>query len=181
MPSVAIRRARRSDEPVVERLLQLYEYDARDTYGADLEADGRYHVMDLARLWRPDYEMHLIAVDGHLAGFAFVARHASYLDGAPTWLMDEFFVLRKYRRRGVGGHVARVLFDGHPGRWELGQLEGNTTAQVFWRAAIGRYTGGDYREAHRATARWRGPMQTFVAPARRRAGPDRGAPVVVVR
>jgi predicted acetyltransferase len=164
MPTVAIRRAGPPDEPVVERLLQLYEYDASDTYGADLEADGRYHVVDLARLWRPDYAVHLITVDGHLAGFAFVTRHASYLDGAPTWLMDEFFVLRKYRRRGVGGHVARTLFDGHPGRWELGQLEGNTAAQAFWRAAIGRYTGGGYQEARLATARWQGPVQTFVAP-----------------
>jgi hypothetical protein len=55
MPSVAIRRAGPPDEPVVERLLQLYEYDASDTYGADLEADGRYHVMDLARLWHPGH------------------------------------------------------------------------------------------------------------------------------
>lgn len=164
MPSVAIRRAGPPDEPVAERLLQLYEYDASDTYGADLEADGRYHVMDLARLWRPDYEVYLLTVDGHLAGFACVARHVSYLDDAPTWLMDEFFVLRKYRRRGVGGHVARALFDGHPGRWELGQLEGSTAAQAFWRATLGRYTSGTYHEVRLATARWRGPLQSFVAP-----------------
>ncbi len=161
---VAIRRAGPPDELVVERLLQLYEYDASDTYGAELEADGRYHVMDLARLWHPDYEVHLITVASRLAGFAFVARHTSYLDGAPTWLIDEFFVLRKYRRRGVGSHIARALFDGHPGRWELGQLDGNTAAQAFWRATIGHYTGGDYQEAQLATARWQGPVQSFVAP-----------------
>lgn len=78
--------------------------------------------------------------------------------------MDEFFVLRKYRRRGVGDHVARALFDGRPGRWELGQLAGSTAARAFWRATLGRYTGGDYRETQLATARWRGPVQSFVAP-----------------
>jgi len=164
VPAVTIRRAVPTDEPVIERLLQLYEYDASDTYGADLAEDGRYHVMDLARLWQPDYEVHLIGVESRLAGFAFVAHHASYLDGAPTWLIDEFFVLRKYRRCGVGSHVARALFDGHPGRWELGQLEEHTDAQAFWRAAIGRYTGGGYHEVLLATTRWQRPVQAFVAP-----------------
>lgn len=117
--------------PSVERLLQLYEYDASEFYGADVEADGLYHVLDPATLWRANYHVYLIAVDAHLAGFAFVSRHNSYVSAGETWLIDEFFIVRKYRRRGIGGQVARSLFDRFPGRWEIGQLAANLPAQAF--------------------------------------------------
>ena len=150
-------------QPIIEQLLQLYEYDASEFYGADLEADGRYHVMDPDDLWRPGYHVYLLSVDVHLAGFAFVARHASYLDGTETWLIDEFFVMRKYRRRGVGEHVACTLFDRFPGRWELGQLPENIPSQTFWRQVVGRYTKGQFREENVDTERWRGPIQSFIS------------------
>ncbi len=154
--------------PVVERLLQLYEYDASEFYGADLAADGLYHVLDPAVLWSPGYHVFLITVDGHLAGFAFVTHHASYYDAGATWLIDEFFVMRKYRRRHIGERVAHIIFDRFRGRWEVGQLAANLPAQSFWRATIDRYTHGNFRETHVDTAEWLGPVQSFVSRARPR-------------
>lgn len=161
MMSIEIIVATPEERLVVERLLQLYEYDASEFYGADLGADALYRVMDPAALWRPGYHVFLVTVDGRLAGFAFVTRHASYLGEGETWLIDEFFVMRKYRRRGVGERVARDLFDRFPGRWEVAQLAINLPAQAFWRTVIGRYTRGDFRETDVATDRWRGPVQAF--------------------
>jgi len=80
---------------------------------------------------------------------------------ALTYLIDEFFVLRKYRRRGVGAHVARTVFDRFPGHWEVSELRENTAAQAFWRRVIGRYTGGNFREVELDSPRWRGPAPAF--------------------
>ena len=55
--------------------------------------------------------------------------------------MAEFFVLKKYRRTGVGVKAARHIWCRYPGRWELRVLETNTPAQMFWQAAIGSFTG----------------------------------------
>ncbi len=47
------------------------------------------------------------------------------------WWMDEFFVMRKYRRKGVGEIVAREVFDRLPGTWEVGQIAPNEVARKF--------------------------------------------------
>jgi Predicted acetyltransferase len=50
--------------------------------------------------------------------------------------MAEFFVMRKYRRGGVGGKAARAVFARFPGEWQVRQLAANGAAVAFWRAAI---------------------------------------------
>ena len=56
----------------------------------------------------------------------------------------EFFVLRKYRRIGVGRRAARLLFDQFPGQWEVRQLPANTAATAFWVNMISTLTGGRF-------------------------------------
>jgi predicted acetyltransferase len=38
-------------------------------------------------------------------------------------MITEFFVMRKYRRQGIGKRVARELFECSPGRWEVADLQ----------------------------------------------------------
>jgi predicted acetyltransferase len=66
----------------------------------------------------------------------------------------------KYRRRGVGEHVARTLFDRFSGRWEVATNPGREPAQTFWRRVVGRYAAGTHREAA-GCARWDGPVWAF--------------------
>jgi predicted acetyltransferase len=152
-----------ADRPVVERLLQLYEYDVSAFMDQELDDDGLYRVMDLDALWRPGYHVFLVRVNGRLAGFAFVTRGPALLGPGKTTLVDEFFVLRKHRRRGVGERVARTVFDAFPGPWEAGTSHRNPVATAFWRRVIARHTGGAYREAALDDARWRGPVWAFTA------------------
>jgi predicted acetyltransferase len=77
--------------------------------------------------------------------------------------MNEFFVLRKYRRQGGGEQVARLLVDQFPGRWEVAELAENTVAQAFWRQVIRRYTGGRFGEIAIDNDRWHGPVQAFAS------------------
>jgi predicted acetyltransferase len=161
---VAVVAASPQDRPIVERLLQLYEYDVSDFMDEDLDAEGVYQTTDTEAIWRPGRHTILVKVDGKLAGFALIARHQSYLGDGGTHLVEEFFVMRKYRRRGVGEHVARTLFDRFPGRWEVSTTHQNTAAQAFWRRVIGRYTNDAYREVAVDSDRWRGPVWTFGSP-----------------
>jgi predicted acetyltransferase len=149
------------NKPIIERLLQLYEHDNSEFFGADVDPDGLYRVMDIDTLWQHGRNVFLVEVDGKLAGFAFVSLHRSYLGDGETYLMDEFFIMRKYRRRGVGDQVARTLFDRFPGRWEVSEWPTNLGSHAFWRRVIGRYTDGHFREADLDTPRIRGLVQSF--------------------
>src|SRR3712207_8167071 len=64
----------------------------------------------------------LFRSDGKLAGFALI-RTLPALPKAvlPVYSMAEFFVLKKYRRRGVGREAAFRLFSMFPGEWHVTQ------------------------------------------------------------
>lgn len=68
-------------------------------------------------------------MNGRWAGFALV-RAESPFD------MSEFFVMRKYRRQGVGRAAAVELFRRFSGPWQVRQQRTNPGATEFWRTAI---------------------------------------------
>ncbi|WP_193105030.1 GNAT family N-acetyltransferase [Brachybacterium sp. FME24] len=118
------------DFDLLGRLLQLYFYDFSEYTGDDVDDEGSFHYawLDTYRHEQDRYA-YVVRVDGHPAGFALVRQ------GDPTQ-MAEFFVLRKYRRDGVGRRTARLLFDAHVGSWSVTQLATNPEATSFWRRAI---------------------------------------------
>jgi predicted acetyltransferase len=118
------------DKPVVRQLLELYAHDFSAFNGADVEDDGRYGYRYLDNYWtEPERYPFLLRVERRLAGFAFVRA------GRPHD-MAEFFVMRKYRRSGVGIEAARAAFARFPGEWQVRQLTANAAATEFWRIAI---------------------------------------------
>lgn len=153
---------------VVENLLQFYEYDWSEISGLiDVNEQGLFELMGVD--WTdPTLQAFLFRVNTHWAGFALVKRHSLLTDdGANTWFMDEFFVMRRYRRAGIGAEAATRLFDRFPGWWEVAQTYNNTGAQTFWRTVIGRSTGGAYEQTTLTEARrWQGPVQRFRSPTR---------------
>ena len=50
--------------------------------------------------------------------------------------MAEFFVMRKYRRRGIGRQAAADVFARFAGPWQVRQQRSNPAATAFWRRAI---------------------------------------------
>ena len=132
-------------------MTDFYVYDLSEHCGWDFQETGRIGgVDDLADYWqKPGHWAFLIRADERLAGFACVRR----LRENPTPLYDvgEFFVVRKYRRRGVGRHVARELFTRFAGEWQVRELIDNAPATRFWRRVIGEITAGRFAEATEQT------------------------------
>jgi predicted acetyltransferase len=155
--------------PVLEQLAQLYMYDFTEHAHGDVGEDGRFPYIDFDEFFAHRVRRaYLVRVDGKLGGFALAYEDEAMRDrDERVWWMDEFFVMRKYRKRGVGERIATQLFDTLGGTWEVGQVPTNVDATAFWRRVIGKYTGGDYEEFELDDERWRGPVQYF------RAGPMR--------
>jgi predicted acetyltransferase len=55
--------------------------------------------------------------------------------------MAEFFVLRGYRRRGIGTAVAHEVWRRFPGFWEVRAMPSNRAGHDFWKRAISVFTG----------------------------------------
>ena len=58
-----------------------------------------------------------------------------------VWDVAEFFILRGYRRHGVGMRVAHELWRRFPGHWEVRVTERNRAAHTFWIRAIAFFMG----------------------------------------
>jgi predicted acetyltransferase len=161
-PMISLSAASKAERPALDNLMQLYIYDWSDLRPLDVGDDGRFPDYPLDAYWE-DAGGHplLLRVDGRLAGFALVSER-SRLTGAPgVFDMAEFFVMRRFRRKGVGLAAASAAFDRFKGPWEIRQHDENTAATAFWRSAIDRYTGGSYREVRWDDRAWTGPVQMF--------------------
>jgi predicted acetyltransferase len=148
---------------LMRQLFELYCYDFSPMEGTDVNDTGLYTGEDFLAEWPgPGRHLFLTKVDGHWAGFAWVAEHSFVNPGVPGhYWMAEFFVMQKYRRRSVGEYVAVRLFEMFPGVWEVGELASNVNAQAFWRKVVGRYTGGQFEEKVPGAEKWPGPIQIF--------------------
>jgi len=154
-----VRTATLRDRVPLQRMLELYQHDLSDVWDQDLDAQGEYGYA-LDAFWRaPGCHAFVALVDGRYAGFALVDTRLRV--GAQGHWMDQFCVLKKYRRRGVGRRLAQAVFDALPGRWEVGQMPGNLPAQAFWRDVIGERTAGGYTEHVLHDGPWQGVVQAF--------------------
>lgn len=156
---VRIRAATPDDRLPIFRMLELYQYELSDMWDQDIDQRGEYGYA-LDRYWSAGQCHAFIAtVNGKFAGFALVDA-AVKLGDVGHW-MDQFFVLKKYRRAGVGQAMARVVFEALPGAWEVGQMLLNMPARRFWHKVIGEYTAGDFVEHKLQGSGWEGYVQCF--------------------
>ncbi len=159
-----VRPAGAVDRLPLSRLLELYQHDLSDLWDQDLDLHGDYGYELDRFLHRERAWAYLFEVDGRLAGFGLVDTRVR-LPGDDFW-MDQFFVLKKYRRRGVGAAAARQVVAQHPGRWQVGQMPGNAPAQAFWRRVIAGLAPDGFREETLVEGPWQGSLQRFaVAPS----------------
>src|SRR5215216_5736691 len=117
---VAIIPALEEQEPILANLLELYAHDFSEFIDLRLGADGRFGYRYLPLYWKePDRYPFLIMVNDQLAGFVFVRRGSEISNDTDVWDMAEFFIVRGYRRRGIGTEVAHKIWRNFPGKWEV--------------------------------------------------------------
>ena len=140
--SVEVEPASREHAPILLNLLELYAHDFSEFHLLDIGADGRFGYKSLPLYWsEPDRHPFLIRVDGKLAGLALVKRGSEISGDDTAWDMAEFFVIRGYRRRGIGMLAAKDLWNRFPGIWEVRVVQSNVLAKMFWEQAVSTFTG----------------------------------------
>jgi len=132
-------------DAVLRNLYEHYVHDMSEWFGLDVRADGSFGY-DTAPLWRSEHAVFLARVGDRLAGFAVVGSAEKWLGDAGVRDVKDLFVLRRYRRRRVGDALAVHLWNAFPGPWLVRVLAANAPSLSFWRAAVGRYTGGRHDE-----------------------------------
>lgn len=142
LSTIQIRPAPVEQKAVLANLLELYTYDFCDFLDLEIRPDGRFGYKDLDLYWT-DADRHpfLMYVEGRLAGLVLMRRIEPSAHREARWDMAEFFVLRWYRRRGIGTSVAHEVFRRFPGAWEVRVMDSNRPAHRFWKEAVSGFVG----------------------------------------
>ncbi len=128
--------------PILANLLELYAHDFSEFHNLEIGEDGRFGYQPLPLYWsEPNRHPFLIRVDGKLAGLVFVKKGSDISGREAVWDMAEFFILRGYRRRGIGTKVAHKVWRQFPGSWEVRVMQANVSAKRFWADAISTFAG----------------------------------------
>lgn len=160
--NTTIARVPLEERQILRNLMELYQFETSAYENKDVGPLGLYPYRYFDHYWTEEgRHPFMVRCDDRLAGFTLVNGHCLVSKDGPSCAIAEFFIMPRYRREGVGRHVAESLFRMFPGQWEVRQVDGNEAAQLFWRKVIGDFTGGRYVETYLDDDRWHGPVQNF--------------------
>lgn len=144
-PNLVISKIGPESDVLLRNLFEHYCHDMSEWFELDTGADGRYSY-DTASVWEKGYDAYLAKVGDAIAGFALIGSGGEWLGDIGAHDVHEFFIMRKFRRHGVGRSMATFLWNEQPGEWLVRVLEANAPAITFWRGEISIYSLGSYRE-----------------------------------
>lgn len=134
--------ARPEQETILTNLLELYAHDFSEFHDVAIGADGKFGYESLPLYWsETGRHPFLVWVEGGLAGFVLVKTGSEFSGNEAVWDMAEFFILRGYRRRGIGTRVAHEVWKNFAGLWEVRVMQSNVSGRSFWERAIVTFTG----------------------------------------
>lgn len=142
---IKILRVDRSHDPILRNLLELYVHDMAEWFKFESGKDGRYGYAT-EKFWGDDHAVYLAYAGPIPIGFGLIGPAESNTGDPGVKDLDEFFIVRRHRRSGVGRVVAAHIWDANPGGWLVRVYQGNRPALPFWRGAIADYTKGEYQE-----------------------------------
>ncbi len=129
-------------QPILANLLELYAHDFSEITELNLDSNGRFGYPPLPLYWQEAIRYpFLVKVDDTLAGFVLVKKGSHVSGDENVWDVAEFFIVRGYRRHGVGMRVAHEIWTRFPGRWEVRVAERNRAGQAFWSRAVASFMG----------------------------------------
>jgi predicted acetyltransferase len=149
---------------LLRSLMQLYLHDLSAVEGWEVDEAGSFGDDDLDGCWT-ERRRHpfVIRVDGFVAGFAIVDEGSDETGDPDVFDMAEFFVLRRWRRQGVGREAVRQLLARFPGRWEVRPFPGYVPGEQFWHRVCGDLAAGPVQTRTFRRRDKSFPMYEFVA------------------
>ncbi len=124
-------------------LLQYSLFEESATDGNQILADGTFEYKYFDNYFTDDdREAYLIkSKTGELMGFVMINQYLQKVKTGHS--IAEFLVLPRFRRKGVGGEVAKQCFAMYPGNWEVSPSDGSESAYKFWKMVIDDVTKKD--------------------------------------
>jgi ribosomal-protein-alanine N-acetyltransferase len=149
LSDITLKQAPLSDYPLIQNMGRFYVYDMSEYMGDEegwkIPADGLYECIDFKKYWDDKNAFpFLVHFKEEIAGFVIIDKKGSGPD--IDYNMAQFFILRKFKNRGLGCRVAEMCFEQFKGSWEVMVMPKNSGAYQFWQKVIRKYRHNQFEE-----------------------------------
>lgn len=144
--NIELIRIMKKDKKVLENLISLYLHDLSE-FADDLKIDenGLFEYEGLELYYTSDELMaYFITLDHEIIGLVFI-NTGKYAPQGVDYSINEFFILKSYRRKGLSKLAINEFMKNHHGTYEIIQFENNITAVNFWHKYL-KSEGITYKE-----------------------------------
>ena len=128
-------------KPIIAQLYELYTYEMTDLADFDIGDNGFYGYSELPLYWtNANKHPYLVWVNKKLAGFILVQQGSPIDEDQDIWDIAEFFIMRKFRKKGVGQFAMQQILEKYNGRWQVRVWDNNKVAHAFWDSIIKKFS-----------------------------------------
>ena len=141
---IVIELVKKEEKDILRNLLEKYHYEHSQYDKRDVNMLGNFGYDYLDNYWTEKNRFpYFIKVSNKLAGFIMVNDYnETKLD--TNYTVSEFFIMYKYRRKGIGKYAVKHILEKHKGKWQLSFHPNNEGSKKFWINTINGYTNGKY-------------------------------------
>ena len=134
------------EKEILKNLSELYIYELSQYNPIEVNDLGLYESLDdLDLYWiEKNRNPYFIKVDNKLAGFILVYDGRQIDEIESNYAIDDFFIMYKYKRQGIGKYCVNYIFDKFKGKWQIWFHPKNEPAKKFWTKTIDEYTNGKF-------------------------------------
>jgi len=132
-----ITKAEQNDKHILRHVMTLYLHDLSE-FNSDLEINQRNGLFEFDVLdWFFEKEgltpFFIRMDDDKTIGFILLQSGPFSNPEFADYVLNSFFIMKKYRRQGLGRAACKVFFEQLPGRYAISQIKTNTPAIEFWK------------------------------------------------
>ena len=160
--NIILKQVEISEREILANLLEKYDYEFSQYDNRDVNKLGLYGYKHLDSYWIEESRWaYFIEVDEKLAGLVMIGNFPPVEEREMNFSVSEFFVMYKYRRKGIGKKAFFMVADLHRGKWQLQRHPKNIASVHFWDNAINEYTKGSYKLIKSHPKSWKYEDGTF--------------------
>lgn len=132
--SVILKEVLEIEKTILRNLYSLYLHDlSKFTSMIDIGVDGSFEYESLDKFWEIDgLSPYFIILDGSIIGFILLLERP-FLTKENDLGINDFFILNKYKGKGLAAKAAVKLFEEKQGHYFVMQVIENKRAVSFWK------------------------------------------------
>ena len=129
---------------ILENLFHYYVYEMSDFLAIAPNSNGHFcfNKSQFDVYWESESHLpYFIYVNQELAGFVLIRKYPS--DPSINDI-EQFFVLRKFKEKGVGKKAFKLVTQLISNKWQIRVLIENSRALHFWKSSVSNIVGQNY-------------------------------------